>query len=116
MSMLKSHSLTFTLSHSHTLALSHSHTLTLSHSQTLTLSHYYTLTILHSYTITISQSYTLTLLISQNGYTFSNLTTYLLTNNVDTRDPIGSKKLIANTINNLLISPKKLRTLPFQRQ
>ena len=39
MSMLKSHSLTFTLSHSHTLTLSHSHTLALSHSFNLSFNH-----------------------------------------------------------------------------
>ena len=51
MSMLKSHSLTFTLSHSHTLTLSHthSHTLTLSHSHTLSFSHSLSLDMLNNF-------------------------------------------------------------------
>ena len=87
MSMLKSHSLTFTLSHSLTLTLSHTHTFTLSHSHspTLSLCHFLTLTLSlfhslihsfltcwttfvfmymlknHSLTFTLSHSRTLTL-------------------------------------------------------
>ena len=71
MSMLKSHSLTFTLSHSLTLTLSHSHTLTLSHSLIHSLSRHAeqllfsclgskaTRTFSHSHSFSLSHSFNL---------------------------------------------------------
>ena len=74
MSMLKIHSLTFTLSHSHTLALSLSHTLSFSHSLSLDMLNNFcfnvyvkkslslTFTLSHSHTLSISHSITLDML------------------------------------------------------
>ena len=103
LTILQSYSLTIllTVSQSHIPTISQSHNLTIFPCQIL-------ITILQSYNLIILQSHNLTILQSQNPTILQfhnptiqqshNLThfqvwplTYLLTNNVDTRDPIGSK-------------------------
>ena len=70
------------------------------HTVSLTIFQSYTLSILHSSNLTLYQSLTLlhsyNFIISQIGYIFSSLDYFLLTNNVYTRDSIGSKNFYLN--------------------
>ena len=102
--LLHSYTLTlYTLTLLHSDIHTHYYNLTFLHSYTLTLLHSYTLTLLHSYILTLFRSFiilysnTLTLL---HSYTLTLLylkkcdqqpTNQQLSNNVDIRDPIGSK-------------------------
>ena len=86
-----------TLFQSYTLPILHSSNLTLFKSYTLTLLHSDTITLWHSdaLNLTLFQSYTLTLLHSDTLTLWhSDTLTHLhVNNNVDTRDPFGSKNL-----------------------
>ena len=83
------HTISLTILHSSNHTFFQSYSLPILHSSNITLFQSYALPILHSYTLKIWQFYKLV------SYTlhYTHITQY---DNVDTKDPIGSKKLVSN--------------------